>query len=70
MRAPAPAPRSPYRRLGPGYTVTAPGLFVWEECRRDAMEWQRELAAMTRDPGIVPDEIRLEDHARGDADTV
>jgi len=41
---PARAPRSRLRRHGSGWAVAARGFFVWEESRRDAESWERELA--------------------------
>jgi hypothetical protein len=38
------APQPRLRRRGSGYVVTAPGLFVWEESRREAESWARDLA--------------------------
>jgi hypothetical protein len=47
MRSEAPpcrAPRSRLRPQGSGWAVAARGFFVWEESRRHAQLWERQLA--------------------------
>jgi hypothetical protein len=48
---PARAPRSRLRRHGSGWAVAARGFFVWEESRREAEDWMRELASSPAAPG-------------------
>ncbi len=48
---PARAPRSRLRRHGSGWAVAARGFFAWEESRRDAEDWMREIGDWPAAPG-------------------
>jgi hypothetical protein len=49
---PARPPRSRLRRHGSGWAVAARGFFAWEESRRDAEDWMRELEGSDATPGF------------------